>query len=171
MIKKIKMFGVFLSLLAISLLFYGIHSHGTEDKINEYTLLMQKVNDAFNNHDSIELMKYMTNDVIFSQSTSKNPSNELIIEGSDKVKQAFDNTFLNFPDAKWVPRGPDAVFITGSDYRGISEWTFVGTRKSDNAHFLVDGVDLFTFKDGKIYTKDAFRKDVPFTIPSLTEDL
>ncbi len=165
------MYKALLLLLAISLLCHIVCSHGNDDQINEYTLLMQKVNDAFNSHDSAELMKYMTNDVIFSQSTSKNPLNELRIEGSDKVKEAFDNTFLNFPDAKWIPRGQDAVFMSGSEYKGLSEWTFVGTRKSDNAFFNVDGLDVFTFKNGKIYFKDAYRKDVPFTIPSTPQDL
>ena len=43
-----------------------------------------------------------------------------------------------------------------------------GTRKSDGAKFNTYGVDVFTMKNGKIYLKDAYRKDIPpFTPPTL----
>jgi hypothetical protein len=45
-----------------------------------------------------------------------------------------------------------------SGNRGFSEWTFRGTdRKGVKAE--VRGVDVFTFRDGRIALKDTFRKN------------
>ena len=45
-----------------------------------------------------------------------------------------------------------------SGARGVSEWTFVGTRASDGQRVEVDGCDLFTFHGDKIRVKDSWRK-------------
>lgn len=82
--------------------------------------------------------------------------------GPAEVQQAFQSTFENFPDATWASRGPDFVAQTADGmWRGASVWTFKGTRRSDGAVFDTNGVDIFTLRDGKIWIKDAFRKDVP----------
>ncbi|WP_369294152.1 nuclear transport factor 2 family protein [Klebsiella pneumoniae] len=44
--------------------------------------------------------------------------------------------------------------------RGVSESTFKGT-KADGLRVEARMVDVFTFKDGKIAVKNAFRKDRP----------
>ena len=43
---------------------------------------------------------------------------------------------------------------------GVSEWTFTGTA-ADGTRVEADGVDIFTFKDGRIQLKNAFRKNRP----------
>ena len=47
-----------------------------------------------------------------------------------------------------------------TDDLGVSQWTLVGTRE-DGARIEADGVDLFSFRDGKIASKKAFRKERP----------
>jgi ketosteroid isomerase-like protein len=59
------------------------------------------------------------------------------------------------PDAQWTH---GKHFVQG-DF-GVSEWTYVGTT-TDGARIETDGVDIFTFKDGKILCKNAFRKNRP----------
>ncbi|MNF16924.1 hypothetical protein D3C80_2201760 [compost metagenome] len=44
--------------------------------------------------------------------------------------------------------------------RGVSESTFRGTR-ADGARIEARMVDVFTFRDGKIAVKNAYRKDRP----------
>ena len=44
--------------------------------------------------------------------------------------------------------------------RGVSEWKFTGTR-ADGTRVEANGCDLFTFRNGKIAVKDAYRKDRP----------
>lgn len=105
----------------------------------------------------------MTEDCVFSMSMGPTgvPSGTKVV-GLAEVKAAFDTTFANFPDARWIPRDKD--FVAPSDnglYFGLSPWTFQGTRKSDGAKFDTNGVDVFTMKEGKIYLKDAYRKDIP----------
>jgi len=129
-----------------------------------YLDLLKKFNEAFNSHDSNALISMMTDDCVFSQSMgSMGISTGTQIIGPNDIKVAFDTTFNNFPDAKWIPRDNDFVAKGNENgyWYGLSPWIFQGTRKSDGAIFNTNGVDVFTMKNGKIYLKDAFRKDVP----------
>ena len=58
-----------------------------------------------------------------------------------------------FPDAHW---GNVRHFVHGD--RGVSEWTFTGTR-ANGTRVEVHGCDLFTFRDGKILLKNSYRKN------------
>ena len=109
--------------------------------------------EAFNRHDPETIVSMITDDCEFRPAMGDN-SFGASIKGKQAIKEAFENTFAMFPDAKWVPRNNNEVF----GQRGFSEWTFIATRKSDGADFEVDGVDLFFFKNGKICLKDTYRK-------------
>ena len=143
-----------------------INGNNVEHQTNTHSYyidLLKKFNEAFNAHDSNALISMMAEDCVFSTSMGLigQPSGTQIT-GHSNVKAAFDTTFANFPDAQWIPRDTD--FISSGDngiWYGLSAWTFQGTRKSDGAIFDTNGVDVFTLKEGKIYLKDAFRKDVP----------
>ena len=54
--------------------------------------------------------------------------------------------------------GADVHFVSGD--RGVTECTFSGT-KADGTRIEARMVDIFTFRDGKIAVKNAFRKDRP----------
>ena len=41
---------------------------------------------------------------------------------------------------------------------GLSQWTFTGTDK-DGKRIEANGCDIFSFRDGKVSSKNAFRKD------------
>ena len=73
---------------------------------------------------------------------------------------AFAEVWATFPDACWA----DTHHTVSGDL-GVSEWTFVGTR-ADGARIEAEGCDLFTFADGKIVRKRAFRKQRPLLEPS-----
>ena len=53
---------------------------------------------------------------------------------------------------------------------GVSEWRFTGTR-ADGTRIEVDGVDIFTFRDGRIPVKNAYRKQRPRQPTPLTAPL
>lgn len=71
------------------------------------------------------------------------------------MRAAYAAVFEAFPDARWAEA---RHFIAGN--RGVSEWTFTGTRK-DGKRVAVTGCDLFTFRDGKISIKNSYRKNRP----------
>jgi ketosteroid isomerase-like protein len=79
------------------------------------------------------------------------------IEGLDAVRQAFSNTFQSFPDAQWRN---GKHWISDNAEFGISETTFTATT-ADGGWIEANMVDVFTFKDGKILVKNAFRKNRP----------
>jgi len=114
---------------------------------------------AFNAHDADKIISYMTDDCIFEASAGPDVDGEKFV-GKDAVKKAFEDVFKNYPDAKWI--NPNH-FVSGD--RAVSEWIFTGT-KPDGSKIEVAGCDLFTFRNGKIYIKNSYRKNRP-PIPKL----
>ena len=114
--------------------------------------LLEDFGEAFNRHDTDALMSMMTDDPVFEASAGTDVDGERH-EGPHAVRAAFEAVFAQFPDAHW---GNARHFVDGN--RGVSEWTFTGTRK-DDTRVEVNGCDLFTFRDGKIEIKNSYRKN------------
>lgn len=109
---------------------------------------------AFNTHDAAKLKSMMTDDVVFETLAGAEAYGNRI-EGAEAVANAFSGVFSAFPDAQWA--NPVAVV---KDDLGVVTWTFQGTN-AEGMRVDADGVDLFTFRDGKLASKKAFRKDRP----------
>jgi steroid delta-isomerase-like uncharacterized protein len=115
---------------------------------------LQAFADAWNRHDSEALMSFMSEDCVFEASSGPDVSGTRYV-GHEAVKVAYLEVFAGFPDARWDNAHH---FIHGN--RGVSEWTFTGTR-TDGSRVEVNGCDLFTFRDGKIAIKNSYRKNRP----------
>ena len=109
---------------------------------------------AWNRHDIDALMSFMSDDCIFQTAAGPEACGARHV-GKAAVRTAFESAWLNFPDAQWIN---DRHFVQG-DF-GVSEWTFTGT-SLDGTRVEADGVDIFTFKNGKIHLKNVFRKNRP----------
>lgn len=109
---------------------------------------------AWNRHDIDALMSYMSEDCVF-QTAAGPDSCGTRHSGIEAVRAAFEGAWINCPDAQWIN---DRHFVQGNF--GVSEWTFTGTA-ADGSRIETDGVDIFTFKNGKIQLKNAFRKNRP----------
>ena len=94
----------------------------------------------------------MTDDGVFEASAGPDVNGQRS-EGKQMVRNAYAAVFETFPDARWA----NARHLVSGD-RGVSEWTFTGTRK-DGTGVEVTGCDLFTFRDGKIAIKNSYRKN------------
>lgn len=116
--------------------------------------LLQAFTDAWNRHDLDALMSFMTEDCVFEAAAGPEPWGSRCA-GREAVRAGFAQAWATFPDAQWIN---GRHFVCGD--RGVSEWTFIGT-KSDGTRIHANGCDLFTFRDGKIAVKNAFRKDRP----------
>ena len=115
---------------------------------------LQAFADAWNRHDIDALMSFMTDDCVFESSAGPDVCGTRY-QDRDAVRAGYMDVWATFPDAQW--RNP-RHFVHGD--RGVSEWTFTGTRP-DGTRIEADGCDLFTFRDGRIAVKNAFRKDRP----------
>jgi steroid delta-isomerase-like uncharacterized protein len=115
---------------------------------------LQAFADAWNRHDVDALMTFMTDDCVFDASAGPDACGTRYA-GREAVRAAFAEVWATFPDAHW---GGARHFVRGD--RGVSEWTFTGTRK-DGTRVEVGGCDLFTFRDGKIAAKNSYRKNRP----------
>lgn len=115
---------------------------------------LEAFTDAWNRHDIDALMAAMTEDCTFEAAAGPETCGTSYA-GRDAVRTGFAQAWKTFPDAKWTN---GRHFVCGD--RGVSEWTFVGT-KADGTRVHANGCDIFTFRDGRIAVKNAFRKDRP----------
>ncbi|MFO1219521.1 MAG: nuclear transport factor 2 family protein [Burkholderiaceae bacterium] len=109
---------------------------------------------AWNRHDIDALMSFMADDCAFHAVAGPDLYGRSFV-GRDAVREGFALAWQTCADAAWL----DADHFVCGD-RGVSESTFTGT-KADGTRIEARMVDVFTFRDGKIAVKNAFRKDRP----------
>ena len=125
------------------------------EQSDEVTIeLLEAFADAWNRHDIDALMLFMTDDCIFESSGGESACGTRF-EGMEAVRKGFLKSWTDFPDAQW---NNARHFVQGE--RGVSEWLFTGTN-TDGKRSEVTGCDIFTFRDGKIYIKNSYRKNRP----------
>ncbi len=115
---------------------------------------LQAFAQAWNDHDIDRLMSFMSDDCQFHAVGGPDVLGRSFV-GREAVREGFQLAWRNFPDAAWLD---GEHFVCGD--RGVSESTFCGTR-ADGARIEARMVDVFTFKDGLIAVKNAYRKDRP----------
>jgi len=118
------------------------------------TDVLRELFDAFNRHDLDGVLACMTEDCVFEAAAGSARYGTRFV-GQKAVGAAFEQVWKTFPDVRWS----NATHRVADGF-GVSEWTLVGTR-ADGARIEADGCDLFTFRDGKVASKKAFRKDRP----------
>jgi steroid delta-isomerase-like uncharacterized protein len=113
---------------------------------------LQAFADAWNRHDIDAMMGFMAEECVFEASAGPEVCGTRYV-GRAAVRAGFAEVWQTFPDARWR----DATHFVLGD-RGVSEWTFTGTRRDDGTRVEVHGCDLFRFRDGKIALKNSYRK-------------
>jgi ketosteroid isomerase-like protein len=109
---------------------------------------------AWNRHDVDALMSFMSEDCVFQTAGGPDACGARHV-GPAAVRRAFAAAWETVPDAQWI----NDQHVVQGDF-GVSQWTFTGTA-ADGSRIETDGVDVFTFKNGKIQLKNAFRKARP----------
>ena len=118
---------------------------------NEVTTeYLEAFGEAMNQHDLDAIMKFMTDDCVFESYAGPEACGTRY-EDREEVRKGFAKIWGVCPDAHF---GKARHFVCGD--RGVSEWVFTGTH--DGARVEVNGCDVWTFRDGKIAVKNAFRK-------------
>jgi steroid delta-isomerase-like uncharacterized protein len=109
---------------------------------------------AWNRHDVEALMSFMSDDCVFQTAAGPEACGTRFV-GREAVRAAFAAAWQAVPDAQWI----NGLHFVHGDF-GTSQWTFTGTA-ADGSRIETDGIDVFTFKDGKIQLKNVFRKARP----------
>ena len=118
------------------------------------TATLEAFSAAWNAHDVDALMSFMSDDCVFQTAAGPDACGTRVV-GLDAVRKAFAAAWQAVPDAQWQ----NGVHVVSGDF-GTSQWTFTGTA-ADGSRIETDGIDVFTFKDGKIALKNVFRKARP----------
>jgi ketosteroid isomerase-like protein len=111
--------------------------------------------EAWNRHDLDALMRFMHDECVFHAVAGPDLLGRTF-SGRAEVADGFKAAWTHLPDAAWLD---GEHFVVGD--RGVSESTFKGTQ-ADGSRIEARMVDVFTFKDGKILVKNAFRKSRPY---------
>lgn len=115
---------------------------------------LKAFSDALNRHDIDAVMEMMTDDCVFHAIAGPELVGKSFVGQAD-VRQGLENAWKTAPDACWVD---GEHFVIGD--RGFSETTYKGTTP-DGVRSEARMIDAFTFRDGKIAVKNAFRKNRP----------
>lgn len=107
--------------------------------------------DAWNSHDTDQVIGYMANDCSYYASFGPELLGSSYV-GRDQVRQGVEQFFASYPDGQFL--GTEVVV---SDDRGSAEWTLEYTN-ADGAKSQIRGCDLFLFDGDLIKVKNAFRK-------------
>jgi ketosteroid isomerase-like protein len=116
--------------------------------------MLAEFSNAWNRHDIDALMSFMSDDCVFQTAAGPDACGTRIT-GREAVRRAFEAAWQTVPDAQWI----NGVHFVHGDF-GTSQWTFTGTA-ADGSRIETDGIDVFTFKGGKIQLKNVFRKARP----------
>ena len=117
--------------------------------------LLIRHTEAWNAHDLDGLMDLFDDDCVFEASGGDEVCGKRY-QGKMEVRWAFAQVLESMPDANW---GNGRHYNVAPDY-GMSEWTLTGTLP-DGRRLEVNGCDFLTVRDGKILTKNSYRKQRP----------
>jgi ketosteroid isomerase-like protein len=117
--------------------------------------LIERLFAAFNRHDAEGVGACMTEDVVFDAAVGTEVYGTRTT-GRSAVAAGFAKTFKDLPDVRW----DDVTSYPGAGDFVTTTWVMRATRP-DGLRLEVEGVDLFTLRDGLVAVKRAFRKERP----------
>jgi len=121
-----------------------MYDRETQDTID----VVQRFNDAYNEHDVDAVMTLMTDDCVF-ESTA--PPDGERFEGQDEVRAVWEAFFSSTPTARFA--GED---VMGTGDRCIVRWRYTWEEDGEQRHLR--GVDVLRVRDGKVAEKLAYVK-------------
>jgi steroid delta-isomerase-like uncharacterized protein len=122
---------------------------------NDLLEILVRHTEAWNRHDLEALMSLFAEDCVFEASGGDEVCGRRY-QGRGDVSEAFAEVLETMPDAEW---GHGRHYSLAPDY-GVSEWTLTGT-VPDGRRLEVNGCDFLTVRDGKIISKNSYRKQRP----------
>jgi reactive intermediate/imine deaminase len=114
--------------------------------------LLDRFADAYNRHDVDDIMSLMTDDCVFVSYFGPDACGQRF-SGTEQVRKRIIAGLQDFPDARWEK----VRHFVGGD-RGVTEWTFRGTRRGTTEVVERQGCDVFSFRGDKIHVKDTYQK-------------
>ncbi|MCF6130704.1 nuclear transport factor 2 family protein [Flavobacterium wongokense] len=120
------------------------------EKTTALTLaVVENFNEAFNRHDVDGVMRFMTEDCLF-ENTSPMPDGTRF-EGAVAIRAFWEKFFASNPDAFFEA---EDIFAAGD--RCTVRWIYRKTKEGKPWH--IRGVDVFKVVDGKVSEKLAYVK-------------
>jgi len=115
----------------------------------ETQAVVERFNEAFNQHDVDAIMRCMTDDCVF-ENTRPAPDGTRLV-GQDAVRRFWEEFFARSPHARF-----DAEELFASGDRCVVRWSYHWVRDGTSGH--VRGVDLFRVRDGRVAEKLSYVK-------------
>jgi ketosteroid isomerase-like protein len=107
--------------------------------------------DGFVAHDLAAIMDTFADDCVYDEYRGAEAHGRRFA-GKPALRDAFAAIFARTPDCTFE----DPVIVAEADHV-IAKWTFVVSTR-DRTPFAIEGIDLFTLREGKVVTKTSWLK-------------
>lgn len=115
---------------------------------------LASIGESFNSHDVDRIAALFHEDAVFLLASGPEPIGTAA-KGRAAIRQFVADRFKRIPDMHWT--GTDEWM--GEDRRAVTQWRVTGNAV-DGTRLDYQGCDLYEFKDGLIWRKDAYWKIV-----------
>jgi ketosteroid isomerase-like protein len=115
--------------------------------------LLGAINDAFNSRDLDRIMSFFAEDATFLMASGPEAVGRTV-RGKAAIAKVLGDRFKVIPDMRW-----DHVHRYVSGNRAVTVWRVRG-HAQDGTVLDYQGCDLYEFRDGLIFHKDTYWKNV-----------
>lgn len=122
-------------------------------QISENLTLLQRLAEAFNEHDLDKIMEYFSDDCSLDMPRGSDPWGTRYT-GKVAVRSGLQTRFEMLPDVHY-----EVIRHFATENMGVSEWLVTGTLMSGEA-VKARGCDHYEFREGKVVRKDSYWKIV-----------
>ncbi len=117
--------------------------------------LLDAIQDAFNRHDVDGILSYFSDDCEWLMARGPDARDGRRLKGKKAIGDALRARYQVIPDMRWEEM---SHFISPDGTKACSEWTVRGTPSDGSGPIDWLGCDVWTFRDGKVVTKDTYWK-------------
>ncbi|MDP6565023.1 MAG: nuclear transport factor 2 family protein [Alphaproteobacteria bacterium] len=117
--------------------------------------LLRRFGKAFNRADVDGILACVTDDFVWVQAEGPDAPDGRVRRGRDEVRDALAERDATYRDVRF---SETAVHFAGD--RVIGTFRATGSHAADGAPYDVRGVDIYSFRDGRIASKDSYWKRI-----------
>ncbi|HET8697883.1 MAG TPA: nuclear transport factor 2 family protein [Gammaproteobacteria bacterium] len=122
-------------------------------QISENLRILERLADAFNEHDLDSIMEFFADDCSLDMPRGPDPWGTRYT-GKAAVRKGLQQRFEMLPDVRY-----EDVRHFATETMGVSEWLVTGTLQS-GSKVKARGCDHYEFRNGKVVRKDSYWKIV-----------
>ena len=115
--------------------------------------LVEEIHEAFNRRDTERIASYFHEEATFYMASGPDPHGRAVT-GREAIRDVLEKRFARIPDMRW-----DYEYGYTAGDRAVTVWRVKGTAE-DGTVLDAQGCDLWQFRNGLVWKKDTYWKQV-----------